>query len=91
MADLWVGSREDDASDDEIRECLIKYGFPSFDEIQRYSGTSARPAVALNFNDTTSDALRSLQPRVHDMFRKDRTIVVQVMPGREERQTERRH
>jgi hypothetical protein len=84
MADLWVGNVEDDTSDDEIREFLVKYGFPSFDEIQRYSGTGTRPAVVLTFNGTTSDALRSLQPRVHDIFWKDRTIVVQVMPERDE-------
>jgi len=84
MAHLWVGNVEDDTSDDEIREFLVRYGFPPFDEIQRYSGTGTRPAVVLTFNDTSCDALRSLQPRIHDMFWKDRTIVVQVMPEHDE-------
>lgn len=84
MADLWIGNVEDDTSDDEIREFLVKYGFPSFDGIQRYSGTGKRPAVVLSFNGTSPEALRSLQPRVHDMFWKDRTIVVQVMPEHDE-------
>ncbi|MGA7778596.1 MAG: RNA-binding protein [Paraburkholderia sp.] len=84
MADLWVGNVDDNTSDDEIREFLIKYGFPSFDEIERYSGTGTRPAVMLIFHDTTPDALRGLQSRIHNMFWKDRTIVVQVMPERDE-------
>ena len=84
MAHLWVGNVEDDTSDDEIREFLVRYGFPPFDKIQRYSGTGTRPAVVLTFNDTSCDALRSLQPRIHDMFWKDRTIVVQVMPEHDE-------
>lgn len=84
MADLWIGNVDDNTSDDEIREFLIKYGFPSFDQIQRYSGTGTRPAVVLTFDDTTTDALRGLQTRIHNMFWKKRVIVVQVMPERDD-------
>lgn len=85
MADLWIGNVEGSVSDDEIRDFLIKYGFPSFDEIQRHTGTGARPAVVVSFHDTSPDALRNLQSRIHNMFWKNRTIVVQVMPERTER------
>jgi hypothetical protein len=84
MADLWIGNIEDDASDDEIREFLHRYGFPAFDTIQRVSGTGTRPAVVLGFKDVSSYALRALQPRVHNMFWKNRTLTVQVMPERDE-------
>lgn len=82
MADLWMGNVEDDASDDEIKEFLIRYGFPPFDAIQRVEGTGSRPAVVLTFNGASPDALRSLQPRIHNVFWKNRTLVVQVVPER---------
>ncbi|MGF6920598.1 RNA-binding protein [Paraburkholderia sp. 40] len=85
MADLWVGNVEEDASDDEIREFLIKYGFPPFDEIRRIPGSGSRPAVQLTFKDVGPEILRRLQPRVHDMFWKNRKLVVQVMPERDGR------
>ena len=84
MADLWIGNVDENTSDDEIRAFLIKYGFPSFDEIQRYPGTGTRPAVVLTFHDTTPDGLRGLQSRIHNMFWKGRTLVVQVVPEHDE-------
>jgi RNA recognition motif-containing protein len=84
MADVWIGNVQDDTSDDEIREFLIKYGFPSFDAIRRVEGTGTRPAVVVTFHDTSPDALRNLQSRIHNMFWKNRTIVVQVMPERDD-------
>jgi RNA recognition motif-containing protein len=80
MADLWIGNVEESTSDDEIRDFLIKYGFPPFDQVMRYQGTGARPALVLTFNDTPAEALRRLQSRIHNMFWKSRTIVAQVMP-----------
>jgi hypothetical protein len=85
MAELWMGNIESDASDEEIRTFLCSYGFPPFDTIQRVSGTGARPAVVLGFNDVGAHVLRKLQPRVHNMFWKKRTLTVQVMPERDER------
>jgi RNA recognition motif-containing protein len=84
MADIWIGNVQDDTSDDEIREFLIKYGFPPFDAIRRVEGTGTRPAVVVTFHDTSPDALRNLQSRIHNMFWKNRTIVVQVMPERDD-------
>lgn len=84
MADLWIGNVEADTSDDEIKNFLVKYGFPPFDQIERHPGTGARPAVVLTFDDIPPDALRNLQSRIHNMFWKNRAIVVQVMPERDE-------
>lgn len=84
MAELWMGNVAEDTSDEEIKEFLIKYGFPPFDEIQRHAGTGARPAVVLSFNGTSAEGLRSLHMRIHNMFWKERTIVVQVLPERDE-------
>lgn len=84
MTDLWIGNVDDATTDDEIREFLIRYGFPPFDTIRRVEGTGARPAVVLGFNDMAHHVLRGLQPRIHNLFWKSRTIMVQVMPERDE-------
>jgi hypothetical protein len=84
MADLWVGNIEENTSDQEIRDFLCRYGFPPFDTIQRVEGTGDRPAVVLGFNEVAAHVLHSLQPRVHNMFWKNHTLVVQVVPERNE-------
>ena len=84
MAELWIGNIEDVTTDDEIKTFLCHYGFPPFDTIQRVEGTGDRPAVVLGFNNVGMHVLRSLQPRVHNMFWKNRTLMVQVVPERDE-------
>jgi hypothetical protein len=82
MSDLWLGNVESDASDDEIKEFLVKYGFPPFDAIEHLPGDGSRPAVRLTFNEADVETLRSLQPRIQDMFWKNRKLQVQVMSER---------
>jgi len=84
MADLWIGNVDSGTTDDEIREFLIGYGFPSFDSVQRVEGTGSRPALVVRFNDVGHYALSTLQPRIHNLFWKGRTILVQVVPERDE-------
>jgi RNA recognition motif-containing protein len=84
MADLWVGNVEDNTTDQEIKDFFCRYGFPPFDGIQRVEGTGDRPAVVLSFNEVASHVLHSLQPRVHNLFWKNRTLVVQVVPERDD-------
>ncbi|HEY3599309.1 MAG TPA: RNA-binding protein [Paraburkholderia sp.] len=82
MAELLIGNIEDGTSDDEIKEFLVKYGFPVFDEIRHVPGAGSRPAVLLTYNDIEPAALRLLQPRIHNLFWKNRTINVIVMQER---------
>jgi hypothetical protein len=82
MAGLWVGNVDSSVSDAEIRELLLRYGFPEFDAIQHIPGNSSRPAVLLTFNDAPAQALRTLQPRIQDLFWKNRKLQVQVMDQR---------
>ncbi|WP_327381587.1 RNA-binding protein [Caballeronia choica] len=84
MADLWMGNVEPGTTDEEIKEFLIKYGFPPFDAIEHIEGDGSRPAVLLTFAGVGPEALRHLQPRVHDMFWKNHKINVQVMKDRSE-------
>jgi hypothetical protein len=84
MGELWLGNIESDTTDDEIRQFLCNYGFPPFDSLQRIPGTGERPAMLVTFDSVESHVLRSMQPRIHNLFWKNRTLTVQVMPERDE-------
>lgn len=79
MAALLIGNVDPEATDDEIKQFLVKYGFPEYDGIEHMPGDGSRPAVLLSFADATSESLRSLQARVQDLFWHNRKINVQVM------------
>ncbi|MGE8687928.1 MAG: RNA-binding protein [Achromobacter sp.] len=79
MAELLINHVEESTSDEDIRHFLLKYGFPSFDRIQRVPSTGERPAVLVTFDDCSAAALRALAPRIHQVFWKDRTLSVLVM------------
>jgi hypothetical protein len=79
MAALMIGNVDPGATDDEIKQFLVKYGFPEYDGIEHMPGDGSRPAVLLTFADATSESLRSLQSRVQDLFWHNRKINVQVM------------
>jgi hypothetical protein len=79
MAKLWVANVETDTADDEIMGFLCGYGFPPFNTIERVTGSGRRPAVVLGFDNVATHALLHLQPRVHAVFWKDRTLTVHVM------------
>jgi hypothetical protein len=81
MARLLLGNIEDGTSDEEIRELLVKYGFPDFDEIEHAEG-AGRPAVVLTFQNTSPEALRLLQGRIHDLFWKKRRLTAQILADR---------
>ena len=74
MVHLLLGNVESAASDDEIKAFLVKYGFPPFDDIEHLPGDGSRPAVQLTFKDIGPETLRSLQPRIHGMFWKNRKL-----------------
>lgn len=79
MADLWIGNLAGGTSDDELKELLTRYGFPPWDKIEHIPGDGTRPAVRLSFDKASPEALRRLQPRIHDLFWKERRLNVQVM------------
>jgi hypothetical protein len=90
MASLLIGNVDSSASDEEIRDLLARYGFPPYDSIEHMPGDGSRPAVLLRYRDAPAEALRSLQPRLQDLFWKNRKIQVSVMdqrydPGAEQR------
>jgi hypothetical protein len=82
MVHLMLGNIEPGTSDDEIREFLMKYGFPPYDEIEHVPGEGSRPSVALTFNSLDPEILRKLQPRIHDLFWKNRRVTARVLRDR---------
>lgn len=79
MAELLITPVEAGTSDEDVRGFLLKYGFPSFDRIERVPGAGERPAVLVSFDDCSAAALRALVPRIHQVFWKKHTINVLVM------------
>jgi hypothetical protein len=70
---------DSNATDDEIRDFLVRYGFPPYDTIQHVPGDGSHPAVLLTFHDQPAEALRTLGNRIHDMFWKTSKIQVHVL------------
>ena len=79
MAGLWMANVDSSATDDEIKDFLVRYGFPPYDGIQHVPGDGSRPAVLLTFRDAPPQALRTLGSRIQDMFWKSRKIQVHVL------------
>jgi hypothetical protein len=82
MAYLLLGNVDDGTSDEEIKAFLVKYGFPEFDEIEHKSGDGSRPGVLLTFTDEAPETLKSLLPRIHNIFWKERKLSAMVINDR---------
>ncbi|MCC8392613.1 RNA-binding protein [Paraburkholderia sp. MMS20-SJTR3] len=84
MAELYLGNVEESVTEEEIAEFLIRYGFPRPSSVQRVPGSGSRPAAIVLFDDVSTDGLRLLQPRIHNVFWKNHTLVAQLLPERSE-------
>ena len=80
MADLWLGNIDETLTDEQIGEFLERYGFPPFDEIQRVHGAGSRPGAVVRFTTLPEEALRLLQPRIHNLYWNERALVAQLLP-----------
>ena len=79
MTRLLLGNVEPGTPDAEIRDFLVKYGFPPFDAIVQEPGDGSRPSVVLTFTGTDATALDKLKERVHDIYWKKRKLSVRVL------------
>ena len=82
MARLFLGNLEPGTTDEEIRDFLVKYGFPPFDSIQHEPGDGSRPAVVLTFPGLDATRMFNLQERIHEMFWKSRKVTARIMQDR---------
>ncbi|MGZ8202338.1 MAG: RNA-binding protein [Burkholderiales bacterium] len=81
MGKLWIGNISPEASDEELKALLVKYGFPAFDSIEHVPGDGSRPAATVTFDATDAMTLQRLQPRVQNLFWKNRRLNVEVITG----------
>ena len=79
MAGLLIGNLDSSASDEDLRDLLARHGFPPWDSIEHMPGDGSRPAVLLGYGDAPAEALRDLQPRIQELYWKNRRIHVQVL------------
>lgn len=79
MASLLIGNVDTSASDDDLRDLLARHGFPPWDAIEHMPGDGSRPAVLVRYAGAPAEALRLLQPKLHDLFWKNRKINVSVL------------
>ncbi|WP_233829482.1 RNA recognition motif domain-containing protein [Paraburkholderia sp. ZP32-5] len=84
MAELLLGNVEEDVTDEEIGEFLVRYGFPRYSSMRRIPGSGSRPAALVVFDDVSPDSLRTLQSRIHNLYWKNRTITALLIPERSE-------
>ena len=82
MARLLLGNLEPGTSDEEIRDFLVKYGFPPYETIEHEPGDGSRPAVLVTFAGLDQTQLFTLQQRVHDMFWKSRKLTARIIQDR---------
>jgi len=78
MARLLLGNLEPGTGDEEVRDFLVKYGFPPYEKIEHEPGET----VLLTFTDLDEAKLFTLQQRVHDMFWKSRKLTARIIHDR---------
>ncbi|MEC5385537.1 hypothetical protein VVD49_07365 [Uliginosibacterium sp. H3] len=79
MTRLLLSNIAPGTSEEDVAEFLTKYGFPAFDTLEHVTGDDSRPSVILTFGDASINTLTNLQPRIHGLYWKERTLSAQVM------------
>ncbi|ARN20242.1 hypothetical protein [Piscinibacter gummiphilus] len=82
MSGMLLANVDPAASDDEIREFLVKYGFPPFTKIEHFEGDGSQPSVLLSFDELDTVALTKLQSRVDHVYWKHRELRVRILQDR---------
>ena len=87
MASLLIGNLDSGATDDDLRDLLARHGFRPWDAIEHIPGDASR-SVLVRYAGAPAEALRILQPKLHDLFWKGHKINVSVLdlgqdPGKE--------
>jgi hypothetical protein len=79
MTKLLIDNVASSASDEDVGQLLLRYGFPPYDAIEHLPGDGSRTCLLLTFADASPAALRSLQPRIQHLFWNDRKLEVEVL------------
>ena len=79
---LWIANLAPEATDEDLKAFVTKYGCPAPSRIERVPGDGSRPGAVLFFDAASDKALNDAQRRLHGMYWKGRELVVQTTPGR---------
>ena len=79
---LWIGNIAPEASDEDLKAFVMKYGCPAPNRIERVPGDGSRPAAVLFFDEAPEKAVYEAQLRLHRMYWKGRELFVQTTRGR---------
>jgi len=75
---LWIGNIAPDATDDDLKALLQKYGAVEVTSVERVAEDGSRPAAILDVVATT-DALYKLTQRLNGLYWKGRSLTAQAM------------
>jgi hypothetical protein len=78
---LWIGNIAPEATDEDLKAFVTKYGCPMPNRIERVPGDGSRPAAVLFFDDAPDKAVYDAQLRLHRMYWKGRELFVQTTRG----------
>ena len=73
---IWIGNLPPEASDEEIKQLLVRHGFPEFSDIQRMPGDGTSPAALVGFEGVPREGLWPLVERLEGLYWKNRTLTV---------------
>jgi hypothetical protein len=79
MTKLLIDNVASGASDEDVRQLLLRYGFPPYDAIEHLPGDGSRTTLLLTFAEASPAALHSLQPRIQNLFWNHRKLDVEVL------------
>jgi RNA recognition motif-containing protein len=75
---LWIGNIAPEASDDDLRDLLKKYGAVEVTTIERVAEEGSRPAAIVEVV-AGQEALYKLTQRLNGLFWKGRSLTAQSM------------
>ncbi|HEX6829209.1 MAG TPA: RNA-binding protein [Burkholderiales bacterium] len=73
---IWVENLSPEATEEEVKALLVKYGFPEPTGMQLVPGDGTRPGMVVEFEGVHEEGIRPLIERVDGMFWKGRTLTV---------------
>jgi len=82
MSGMLLANLDPATTDDEIRDFLVKYGFPPYSAIQHQDGDGSQPSVLLSFDELDTAKLQALQARIDHVYWKHRELHVRLLQDR---------
>ena len=75
---LWIANLDPQTTDDELRAFIRKYTALEIVKITRVPGDGSRPGAMLEFEGSDLAILDRAQRRLHGMYWKNRSLMVNV-------------